>query len=160
MNDNLIKPERRLRRSSVMRHGFSVALFVAVGFGSPLAHADSADFRAMPGLWKITTRKLSHGHPGKPSIEWHCIDEGADPWTSFASFAVPTVPSCQRNDQHRSSTALAWAVSCSGHPPVNGRGRVDFDSAEHYIASIELQKRGEVVRVEGQRYAACTGPSD
>jgi hypothetical protein len=37
---------------------------------------------------------------------------------------------------------------------------VDFDSAEHYTASIELQGRGEVVRVEGKRYAACTDPTD
>jgi hypothetical protein len=160
VTDKLSRAGRHLRRSSIIRHGFSVALFIAAGLGSWAAHADSADFQAMPGLWKITTHRLSHGRPGKPSIEWRCIGEGADPWASFANFAIPDVPPCQRSDQHRSSTALAWAVSCPVEPTANGRGRVDFDSAEHYTASIELQNRGEVVRIEGQRYAACTSPND
>jgi hypothetical protein len=45
-------------------------------------------------------------------------------------------------------------------PTPSGRGRVDFDTPEHYTASVSLQGRGEVLRVEGVRRAACTGPSD
>jgi hypothetical protein len=37
---------------------------------------------------------------------------------------------------------------------------VDFDSPEHYVASIAVKGEGEVVRVEGKRYAACTSPAD
>ena len=157
---NPIRRISYLCRSSVIRQAFSAVLFVTAGFGSSAAHADAADFQAMPGLWKITTHQLNHGHPGRPSVQWHCIDEGADPWASFTDFPIPDALSCQRSDQHRSSTGLTWAVSCSGRSPVNGHGRVDFDSAEHYTASIALQGRGEVVRIEGQRHAACTSPSD
>ncbi len=103
---------------------------------------------------------VDHGHRGKPLIEWHCVDEGADPWTTFARFSLLALGPCQLSGQHRSSTALAWRMNCGGNPPVHGRGHVDFDSAEHYTASIVLQDRGEIVQVEGQRRAACTGPSD
>jgi hypothetical protein len=140
---------------------FGLALFLAAVFGSPASRADPADFQAMPGLWKIVMRPVVHGHPGKSTTQWHCVDEGADPWAAFATIiTVPDHPRCQPADQHRSSTALAWTLSCAGKPSAKGRGRVDFDSAEHYTASIALQDRGEVIRVEGQRYAACTSPSD
>ena len=149
-----------LCRSSAVRLGLGLLLIVMAGFGSSTSHADPADFQAMPGLWKITVRKLDHRKSSPPSILWHCIDEGADPWVAFANFSVPGDSQCQRSDMHRSSTALAWTLSCSDQPPAHGRGRVDFDSAEHYTASIVLQDRGEVVRVEGKRYAACTSAND
>lgn len=153
---------RRTRRSHrcIAGRGFIVVWLLAAGFFSSSSHADPGDFAAMPGLWKIVTTPVEHGHAGKPVIAWHCVDEGADPWVAFASFALPALDPCQVSGQHRSSTALAWAVNCGGNPPDQGRGHVDFDSAEHYTAGIGLQGRGEIVRVEGWRYAACTSPSD
>jgi hypothetical protein len=149
----------RLRDTPTVCRMAGGMLFVLAGLCCSAAHADPADFQAMPGLWKTVTSVVSHGQPGRPSIRWHCVHEGADPWLAFADMSVSQAH-CQRSNQHRSSTALAWTESCSGHPPLTGRGRVDFDSAEHYTASIALQGRGEVVRVEGKRYAACTDPTD
>jgi hypothetical protein len=91
---------------------------------------------------------------------WHCVDEGADPWVEFANIDVPNQTKCLRGDQHRRSTALDWSLSCPGATSATGKGRVDFDSPEHYTASITMKDQGEVVRVEGKRYAACTSPSD
>ena len=156
----LIRDIQSLRCCSTAAYGFALGLCIALGLGSSPGRADPGDFGAMPGLWKIVITPIHQGHPGTLTIQWHCVDEGADPWIAFASFLMPDIPSCQRTDQHRSSTALAWALRCSGSPSVNGRGRVDFDSAEHYSAGVVLQDRGEVVRVEGRRYAACTSPSD
>lgn len=158
MNSPLLSVRRRCRDVAV-RRSLAFALLVAIGVGGSITHADPADFQAMPGLWKTVVSVISHGQPGHPSIRWRCVHEGADPWLAFANLSVPDAH-CEQSDAHRSSTALAWAVSCSGRPPVSGRGRVDFDSAEHYTASIVLQGRGEVVRVEGKRYAACTDPTD
>lgn len=157
--NNPFPPAWRWHRRSAVRHGVALLMLVAAGLGSTASRADPGDFQAMPGLWKIVVRVIDHGQPGPPTVRWHCVDEDADPWLMFANLPVLDA-SCLRNDQHRSSTALTWALNCAGHPPMSGHGRVDFDSAEHYTASIELQGRGEVVRVEGQRYAACTGPSD
>ncbi|HWX67758.1 MAG TPA: DUF3617 family protein [Rhodanobacter sp.] len=148
---------RRYRLSAAGR-SLALVLLVSGGLCSSPCHADPGDFAAMPGLWKIVTTPVDHGRRGKPVIEWHCVDEGADPWTAFAAVPLPALAPCQRSNPHRSSTDLTWEVSCGGNS--QGRGRVGFDSAEHYTASIVLQDRGEIVHVEGQRRAACTGPSD
>jgi hypothetical protein len=157
--NNPIQTARQLSRSAGVRRSLGLALLAAVSMGSTSSHADPGDFQAMPGLWKTVTRVINHGQPGQPTIHWHCVDEGADPWVVFADLSVPG-EQCQRSDGHRRSTALAWTLSCTGHPAVNGHGRVDFDSAEHYTGSVTLDDRGEVVQVEGKRYAACTSPSD
>jgi hypothetical protein len=154
-----IKRILQLARTPAVRRRIGPLLFIVICLIGSVAYADPADFQAMPGLWKTVTIVVSHGQPGRPSIRWHCVHEGADPWLAFADLAVPQTH-CQRSNEHRSSTALAWTESCSGHPPLTGGGRVDFDSAEQYTASITLQGRGEVVRVEGKRYAACTDPTD
>ncbi|MFZ0869213.1 MAG: DUF3617 family protein [Rhodanobacter sp.] len=154
-----IQNARRPCRGPLVRRRAAFGLFIAIGLGGSGARADPADFQAMPGLWRTVVTVVDHGRPGHPSVRWHCVHEGADPWLAFADLSIPEAH-CQRADAHRSSTALAWTVSCSGRPSVVGRGRVDFDSAEHYTASIVLQGRGEAVRVEGKRYAACTDPTD
>jgi hypothetical protein len=64
--------------------------------------------------------------------------------------------SCQRGSEHRTSTALAWAVSCGDHA---GNGRIALDSPEHYSGGVKLDGQ-DVLKIEGKRYAACTGPSD
>jgi hypothetical protein len=113
----------------------------------------------MPGLWKIVTRVVEHGRAGVPQEHWHCVDEGPDPWVEFADLPVPGYAQCERSTQHRSSTALAWTLSCPGLAAPGARGRVDFDSPEHYTASVSVGAR-QVVQVEGKRYAACTSPKD
>lgn len=143
-----------------LSRGVALALIVAIALVSQSSFADPGDFAAMPGLWKIVTTPIDHGHRGPSATTWHCVDEGADPWAMFAVIAIPAYDPCERSAQHRGSTSLAWTVSCGKGTPMSGHGRVDFDSAEHYTASVTLQDRGEVVNVEGQRYAACTSPSD
>lgn len=134
-----------------------VVLLVAAFVGEP-GRADPGDFQAMPGLWKIVTRMLDHGRLGEPQLAWHCVDEGPDPWVEFAQLPVPGHAQCERSEQRRSSTALSWTLQCSGLTAA-ARGRVRFDSAEHYTATVEVGGNA-VVQVEGTRYAACTSPKD
>jgi len=122
---------------------------------TPRAHADAGDFQAMPGLWKIVTHSAAQGAPHE-TVAWHCVDEDADPWASFA--LPPPDASCQRSDEHRSRTSLDWNLSCAAPPALHGR--VAFDSPEHYTATLGAAGAEPVQRVEGQRYAACTSPKD
>jgi hypothetical protein len=148
------------RRSFILAsRAIALVLAVVAGLASQPSRADPGDFAAMPGLWKTVTTPVDHGHRDKPVIIWHCVDEGADPWVAFAIIVMPASGSCERSEQHRGSTALAWNVTC-GKPAVSGKGRVNFDSAEHYTGSVILADRSEVASVEGQRFAACTSPSD
>ncbi|WP_199099385.1 hypothetical protein [Dyella sp. ASV21] len=144
------------RTQAVARVIAVLVLLAAAVIGEP-SHADPGDFQAMPGLWKIVTHKLDHGHPGPALVQWHCVDESPDPWSAFANLPAPTT--CERSDAHRSSTALAWSLRCGGSSHPVGTGRVDFDSPEHYTASVSLDGH-EVVQAEGRRYAACTSAND
>ena len=120
---------------------------------APHAHADAGDFQAMPGLWKIVTHAKGTPHE---TVAWHCVDEDADPWASFA--LSPPDATCQRSDEHRSRTSLDWNVQC--HAPPALHGRVAFDSPEHYSATLGAEGAEPLLRVEGRRYAACTSPKD
>ncbi|MBE1162473.1 DUF3617 domain-containing protein [Dyella acidiphila] len=134
-----------------------VAAMLLIGAAStisPRAHADPGDFGAMPGLWKITLHTVKGGH-GADLVKWKCLYDGGDPWPTFVDVMAPE-PDCQRSDGHRTSTALAWNVSCGAH---SGHGRITLDSAEHYTGSVNVNGQ-DVLQVEGKRYAACTGPSD
>jgi len=135
-------------------------LGLAATLTAPASHADPGDFGAMPGLWKIVTRLFSHGQWGKPVVQWHCVDEGADPWASFSHIDPPAADKCLQADQRRSSTTLNWTLRCEGKGAAVMHGHVGFDAAEHYTAKLTLPNGNDVARVEGKRYAACTSPAD
>ena len=135
-----------------------IAALMLIGASSALsstAHADPADFQAMPGLWKITLHTVKDGHAGQDQVKWKCFYDGADPWTTFVDPLQPDA-TCERNGEHRTSTALAWKVTCGAN---TGNGRIVLDSPQHFSGEVALDARASV-HVEGKRYAACTGPSD
>lgn len=134
----------------------AVVCLVATTMVRPV-HADAGDFGAMPGLWKIQVRHVENGKAGAPTVTWHCVDEGADPWTTFAAW-TPAQGECTTTDPQRRTTSLTWKLTCKGSPAASAH--VDFDSAKHYNGSVSVAGHGEVIQVEGDRYAACTSPED
>ena len=132
----------------------ALMLIGASGAISTGAHADPADFQAMPGLWKITLHTLKDGH-AQDQVKWKCFYDGADPWTTFADAMQPDA-SCQRSGEHRTSTALAWQESCGTH---KGTARIELDSAQHFAGKVMLDEK-QSLDIDGKRYAACTGPAD
>ena len=141
---------------SLLRWAVGVIALMPLAAVTPVP-ADAGDFGAMPGWWKILVRHVAHGKAGAPEVQWHCVDEGADPWTTFAAW-TPAQGECTSTDQHRGSTSLAWKLTCKTAAPASAH--VDFDSAKHYTGSVTAEGGGEVTRVEGDRYAACTSPED
>lgn len=119
---------------------------------APSAHADPGDFQAMPGLWKITLHTVKDG---ATVVKWKCLYDGADPWKTFVDVMKPQ-ENCERSGEHRTSTALAWQVACGVHV---GNGHIALDSPKHYAGDVALDGHA-ALHIEGQRYAACTGPSD
>lgn len=141
---------------SLLRWGVRAMTLIPLAAVTPV-HADASDFGAMPGLWRIQVRHVVNGKAGAPEVHWHCVDEGADPWTTFAAW-TPAEGECTPTDQQRRSTSLAWKLTCKAAPPASAR--VDFDSAKHYTGGVTAEGGGEVTQVEGDRYAACTSPED
>jgi hypothetical protein len=136
----------------------ALVLLGASGSFSAGAHADPGDFQAMPGLWKITLHTLKDGRPGPDKVQWKCLYDGGDPWTTFVD-AMVAGEQCERSGEHRTSTALAWNVNCGGQPAQAGSGHIQLDSPEHYNGGVKLDGH-DVLQVEGKRYAACTSPAD
>jgi hypothetical protein len=135
-----------------------VAAMLLLGASSTIgtsAHADPADFQTMPGLWKITLHTVKGGQAGQDAVKWRCLYDGGDPWQTFVDVMEPDA-SCQRSGEHRTSTTLAWNVSCGKQ---TGQGHIALDSPQHYTGSVALDGH-DVLQIEGKRYAACTGPSD
>jgi len=135
-----------------------MAAVLAIAAGG--AMADTGDFQAMPGLWKIVTQTVRQGHGGTPRVEWRCVDEDADPWAEFARLAPAGAARCERADEQRSRTSLAWNLNCKASAPAIAKARIDFDSAEHYSGKVTADDGAALVHVEGRRYAACTSPKD
>ena len=134
-----------------------IAALMLIGASTAIstgAQADPADFQAMPGLWKITLHALKDGH-AQNQVTWKCFYDGGDPWTTFADAMQPDA-NCQRSGEHRTSTALAWQASCGAH---KGAARIVLDSPQHYSGEVAIDGQASL-NVEGQRYAACTSPSD
>jgi hypothetical protein len=138
----------------------------------PAAQAD--EFLAMPGLWK-TTYELEGANPGtreQQRVVWHCVDEQADPWGSFAQLQDLPGMTCSRSSLQRNSTSLKWKLQCRGPGPdtvadvVEASGAIVFDSPQHYTGWVKFS--GTLMgyplqsgsKVEGTRKAACTSPSD
>jgi uncharacterized protein DUF3617 len=134
----------------------SVACLLALTAAARV-HADPGDFGAMPGLWKIQVRHVVNGQAGTPEVQWHCVDEGADPWATFAAW-TPAGGECTASGQQRRSTALSWTLTCKAGPAASAH--IDFDSAKHYTGSVTANDGSEVTQVQGDRYAACTSPQD
>ena len=145
---------------------FALVLVVAAGARSGAEN----EFLAMPGLWKTTLWKTTlsnqQADKSKAQVWWHCVDEDADPWISFAQLQMPERESCLRKSYTRTATSLKWRVECSGPSKAINEGSINFDAATHYSGKIHLKgifmgyPTSDVILVEGTRAAACTSPSD
>ena len=138
------------------------------------AAAQADEFLAMPGLWK-TTYEIERASPEtreQPRVVWHCVDEQADPWASFAQLQDLPGMTCSRSSLQRNSTSLKWKMQCRGPGPdtvadvIDASGAIVFDSPQHYTGWVKFS--GTLMgyplqsgsKVEGSRKAACTSPSD
>ena len=87
----------------------------------------------LPGLWK-TTYELEGASPApreagevvtprvaRAQVVWHCVDEQADPWVSFAQLQDLPGMTCSRSSLQRNSTSLRWKTQCRGPGPDAAR---------------------------------------
>jgi hypothetical protein len=142
-----------------------VLVVLAAALAPTAATAD--EFLAMPGLWQTT-----YESDGATRVVWHCVDEAADPWVSFAQLQDLPGMTCKASSQERNSTSLKWQTQCHGPGPeavadvIDVSGAIIFDSPQHYRGWVRFS--GTLMgyplhsssRVEGTRKAACTSPSD
>ncbi|HWM68151.1 MAG TPA: DUF3617 family protein [Steroidobacteraceae bacterium] len=142
------------------------------------AAARADEFLAMPGLWQTAyevdgaTAGADDNKGSAPRVVWHCVDEAANPWVSFAQLQDLPGMTCKASSQERSSTSLKWQTECHGPGPeavadvIEVSGAIVFDSPQHYRGWVRFN--GTLMgyplhsssKVEGTHKAACTSPSD
>jgi hypothetical protein len=156
----MTKGYRSLAKLFIVIAGLPIIL---IGLGLPATLRADDEFKAFPGLWKTTIQPDSSTSSKSPKVDWHCVYEGADPWSSFAYLSRPDDKSCQRTYFHRTSTSLQWRIKCTD-VSTTYEGSIVFSSADHYTGKVMLRgPRGapaQTITVEGKRYAACTSPQD
>jgi hypothetical protein len=154
----LVRAEGFAMKSAAMMKTKALCL-LAVLFTLPAVHAD--EFGAMPGLWKSVYTLASDAAGNAPPPRWHCVDEAADPWVAYAQLPAER-PLCKSARYERTLSSIKWKVACGAAP---SEGALVFDSPKHYSGTISTggAKGGApriTLRVEGERRAACTSPSD
>jgi hypothetical protein len=138
-------------------------LMILIGSGLPSTLRADDEFKAFPGLWKTTIQSDSSTLSKGAKVQWHCVYENADPWSSFGYLSRPGDRSCERTYFRRTSTSLQWRIKCAD-VSTTYEGSIVFSSAEHYTGKVMLRGPGgaaeQTITVEGKRYAACTSPQD
>ncbi len=154
---------RRSSRHRLKKTAGLMILILSVAVPS-LMHADD-EFKALPGLWKTTFVTGNSTSPATPVVNWHCVYEGSDPWTSFVYPATSPDRNCKKTFSYRTSTSLKWRLDCTS-PTITDEGAIVFNAADHYTGKVELHGTlmgypiDQTIMVEGKRYAACTSPQD
>ena len=144
----------------------TVAVLLSLLVSLGLSRSASADdeFKALPGLWKTTYSP--YAPHADPTVDWHCVFEGSDPWTNFAYSPTPLDKSCKSEYSKRTSTSLKWRLACKSPSAITSEGSITFSSADHYTGAVELRGMlmgypiDQTVTLEGKRVAACTSPQD
>ncbi|MDB5986719.1 MAG: hypothetical protein JWR16_1772 [Nevskia sp.] len=132
----------------------------------PSLPAAADEFMALPGLWKTTTQTSGSAAATPAQVQWHCVDEDADPWIDFAQLEDASGASCTRSSFERTATSLKWRLDCSAPWPIRSEGSIVFDAPAHYSGTVKRSGTllnyplDDVVHIDGQRYAACTSPKD
>jgi hypothetical protein len=142
------------------------AILLVFAVSSALPHLAGADdeFKALPGLWKTTYSP--YAPHANPTVDWHCVFEGSDPWTNFAYSPTRLDRSCKSEYSNRTSTSLKWRLACKSPSAITSEGSITFSSADHYTGVVELRGTlmgypiDQTIAVEGKRLAACTSPQD
>jgi len=144
-----------------------LSLIVVASLANPV-RAELFEFKATPGLWKVTYRTQAAGQPDPAVIKWRCVsdEQMEDPWSAFVKPLGPN-ETCKRTAYRQTSKSISWKSTCtSDAAKVNTQGSVTFDTTLHYTGEIKVE--GEVmgypianaVMVEGVHRAACTSPED
>jgi hypothetical protein len=138
-------------------------LMILIALGLPANLRADDEFKAFPGLWRTTIQPDSSTSSKSPKVQWHCVYENADPWSSFAYLSRPDDKSCKRTYFRRTSTSLQWRIKCAD-VSTTYEGSIVFSAADHYTGKVMLRGPGsatkQTITVEGKRYAACTSPQD
>ena len=146
----------RVSATAVLRIFALIALF---SVAASAAFADGIE----PGLWKIIVQTRSQGMVSPPHESAKCLtaDETRDLATTFSPVPRTINSECGPIERTLDGARLNWHVVCKGQLNVELTGAFNFDSAQHYTATVRTQADmgGQTIdsldMLEGQWMSAC-----
>ena len=134
-----------------------------------LASARAADNKAAdnliePGEWKVTTMSIVNGAVQPPQSKPRCItpEQAQDVVKTFGPVSGTINSTCADPVIQPSGQTLDWRLQCRGQLDADVAGHFEFDSPQHYSATVTSQGRmaGNLIsdvktRIVGERLGDC-----
>ena len=117
-----------------------------------------------PGQWNVTQSMVINGKVVPPQAKARCItsEQAADVAKTFGPVSGTINSTCEAPSSAMIGKALKWRLQCRGQLDMDVAGEFDFESPQHYTATITSKGRmgGALIsdvetKVVGERVSDC-----
>ena len=117
-----------------------------------------------PGQWKVTSATIVNGVAQPPQPKLRCVtpEQAEDVAKTFGPVSGTINSTCADPEIQLTGQALKWRLQCRGQLDADVAASFDFDSPQHYRATIISQGRmaGALIsdvksELEGERVGDC-----
>jgi hypothetical protein len=139
-----------------------VAAWLIVLAGTAVARG--AEQLIEPGQWKVTSATVVNGVAQPPQPKLRCVtpDQAEDVAKTFGPVSGTINSTCADPEIQLTSQTLKWRLQCRGQLDADVAASFNFDSPQHYHATITSQGRmaGALIsdvksELEGERVGDC-----
>ena len=140
---------------------FAVA-WLALLAGTAVAHV--AEKLIEPGQWKVTSATVVNGAVQPPQPKLRCVtsEQAEDIAKTFGPVSGTINSTCADPEIQLTGQTLKWRLQCRGQLDADVAASFNFDSPQHYHATITSQGRmaGALIsdvksELEGERVGDC-----
>ena len=124
----------------------------------------AAETLVEPGEWKVTSTTIVNGATQPTQVKSRCIspEQAQDVTKTFGPVSGTINSTCADPEVKASGRTLSWRLQCRGQLDIDVAGHFEFDSPQHYTASVTSQGRmaGQLISdvktgLEGERIGDC-----
>jgi hypothetical protein len=138
---------------------------ILLGLLLPIAAARADERLIEPGQWKVTSTNIVNGAASPPQAKTRCItpEQADDVVKTFGPVSGTVNSTCDAPETATSGRSLSWRLQCRGQLDMDVAAHFEFDSPQHYTATIISQGRmgGAVISdvkagLIGERLGECS----
>jgi Protein of unknown function (DUF3617) len=131
---------------------------------APAEAARAAETLIEPGEWKVTSKTVVNGLAQPTQAKSRCItpEQAQDVTKTFGPVSGTINSTCADPEIKLSGRTLTWQLQCRGQLDADVAGHFEFDSPQHYTATVTSQGRmaGQLISdvktgLEGERVGDC-----
>jgi hypothetical protein len=129
-----------------------------------MASAKADTLAVQPGQWKITSSIVMNGAAMPSQVKQRCLtpEQAGDVAQTFGPVSGSVNSSCEPAEPETTGRSLKWHLQCKGQLDLDVLGDFNFDSAEHYTATVSSKgvMAGKLIsdvktELEGKRIGDC-----